>query len=67
MEEGEYSRWVWRTSPRSRTLSNPRTLADETVSVVRARCPVACARDLGRCDLNFGWLVEVTWAAGAWL
>lgn len=24
--------------PKSRTLSNPRTLADETVSVDRARC-----------------------------
>lgn len=56
LEEGGYSRWVWRASPKSRILSNPRTLADKTVSVVRARCPVACASDLGRCDLNLGWL-----------
>lgn len=32
------------------------SLADETVNVIRARCPVACATDLGRCDLSLGCL-----------
>lgn len=42
------------------TLARVPCLSGETGSVVRGRCPGACAGDLGRCDSSLGWLVEVT-------